>query len=122
MLLPICEECYKKIIATKDRNIVPFPDQGPGMPIKEYHKLFQVYVLGAGYHDMDTKRKNTLFVYGLSDENKEELQQLPFLDNRLKNEDFIENTVLYLSEVEHFKSVIFGRKDSKPADIELRDV
>ena len=122
MLLPICEECYKKIIATKDRSVAPFPDQGPGMPIKEYHKLFQVYVLGAGYHDIGTEKKNKLFVYGLSDENKEELRQLPFLEVRLKTEDFIENTVLYLSEVEHFKSVIFGRKDSKPTDIEPIDL
>jgi hypothetical protein len=122
MLLPICEECYKKIVATKARSILaPAPCQEPGMPIKEYHKLFQSYLVALG-ESIDTERKNRLFVYGLSDENREEVGNLAFLSARFKTEDFIENTVVYLSEMEYFKSVIFGKKDSKPADSMPMDV
>ena len=113
MLVPICEECYKKIVA---RARIPSPCQDPGMPIKEYLKIFQIHLVGLG-NIIDTEAKNRLFVQGLSDENKEEVGKLAFLSARLKTEDFIKNTVCYLSSIEDFKNVIFGKGDIEPMDV-----
>lgn len=111
MLVPICEECYKKIVAKKALPL--FPCQGPDMPIKEYLKLFQMYLVTLG-ESIDTEKRNRLFVHGLSNENRNEIGMLPFISARLKaDEGFIENTVLYLSSVEDYKNVIFGKRDDK---------
>jgi len=108
MLVPICEECYKKQVRSR---VGFFPYQAPDMPIKKYLELFQMYLAGCG--DIETLRKNILFVHGLSDENKKEAGRLPFIEARLNTEDFIKDIMLYLSEVEHYKDVIFGKKDDK---------
>lgn len=113
MLLPICEECYKKIVEMKPR--APPPQQEPGMLITDYFRLFQTYLETAG-NFVDTESKNKLFVSGLSDENREEVSKLPFISARLKTEDFMRNTVSFLLEMNEFKSVFFGKRDRKLAD------
>ena len=42
MLVPICEKCYKKFVATKAK-ISP-PHQDPDISIEEYLKSFQTYI------------------------------------------------------------------------------
>ena len=98
----------------------PFPYQGPDMSVKEYHKLFQMYLIATCCDDIATERKNRLFLFGLTGDNKEEVSRLPFIEARLRTDDFIEDIVLYLSEVERYKDVIFGKRDSKlgPMDVE----
>ena len=116
MLLPICEECYKKFIATKDRNNIYFPYQEPGTSVKEYHKLFQTYLLGSGCHDIATERKNILFVYGLSDENKKEVERFLSLYNiRLVDRNFIAELVCHLVYIEELDN-LFGRNDAVPRE------
>jgi len=111
MLVSICEECYKKIVAKK--TLPSFPCQGHDMPIKEYFKLFQMYLVALG-ESIDTEKRNRLFITGLSKENRNEIGRLPFLGDRLQtDEGFIENTVLYLSSVEDYKNVIFGKRGDK---------
>ncbi len=70
LLVSICEECYKKIVA---RARIPSPCQDPGTPIKEYLKTFQIYL--------------------------------------------VKNTVCYLSSIEDFKNVIFGKGGIEPMDV-----
>jgi hypothetical protein len=127
LLVPICEECFKKIIEEREskvpernsekkdedpireRPIIPPPKQEPGMSVKEYFRRFEIYIFGMDL-PIDTENKNILFVHGLSDENNAEVANLPFLSDRFESEDFISNTVCYLSSIEDFKNAVFGKK------------
>ena len=109
LLVPICEECYKKNVA---RARIPFPYQDPGTPIKEYLKIFQIYLLGF-CNNIDTEAKNRLFVHGLSDKNKEEINRFLSIHNaQLTDKNFVIELVDYLEYVEHLVD-ISGKKDEK---------
>ena len=109
LLVPICEECYKKNVA---RARIPFPYQDPGTPIKEYLKIFQIYLLGF-CNNIDTEAKNRLFVHGLSDKNKEEINRFLSIHNaQLTDKNFVIELVNYLEYLEHLDDVS-GKKDEK---------
>jgi hypothetical protein len=109
MLVPICEECYEKNAA---RARIPFLCQDPGMPIKEYLKIFQIYLLGLG-NNIDTEAKNRLFVHSLSDKNKEEINKfLSIYNAQPTDKNFMIELVNYLEYLEHLDDV-FGKKDEK---------
>ena len=115
MLVPICEECFKKFI--RKRTIIPPPKQEPGMPVKEYFKQFEMFVLGECIPINSAPARN-IFIDGLTNENKEEVKRLSlgFL-SRTIDENYIKDLVNYLSSVEDFKDVIFGKKDLGPMDV-----
>ena len=117
MLVPLCEDCFKKFscIACLDcykesskfrPKKLPPPIQG-NLPIQEYFKLFETFILGSGI-SKDHPGLKTIFINGLSDENKEEVRELPFGAIRS-----IENIVAYLASVEDFKRTILRAGEYK---------
>ena len=82
MLVPICEECFKKFscIAYLDcykesselrpKMLIP-PIQGD-LPIREYFKLFKTFTLALSI-SINNPKLNTIFINGLTNENKEEV-------------------------------------------------
>ena len=109
MLVPICEECYEKTVA---RDRIPLLCQDPGMPIKEYLEIFQMYLLVLG-NNIDTEAKNRIFVCSLSDKNKEEINRFLSIHNaQLTDKNFVIELVNYLEYLEHLDDVS-GKKDEK---------
>jgi hypothetical protein len=117
MLVPICEDCFKKFscIACLDcykesskfrPKILTLPIQGD-LPIQEYFKLFEAFILVSGI-SKDHLGLKFIFINGLSDENKEEVREMPFGAVHP-----IENIVAYLAIVEDFKRSIFGAEEYK---------
>ena len=113
MLGQLCEECFNKFscIAYLDcyrssSKFRPPPIQG-NLPIQEYFKLFETFILGSGI-SKDHLGLKMIFINGLSDENKEEVRELPFGAIRL-----IENIVAYLASVEDFKRTILRAGEYK---------
>src|ERR1051325_4047813 len=117
MLVPICEDCFKKFscIACLDcykesdklRPKMPMPPIQGDLPIQEYFKLFETFisVLGA---NKDNPILKIIFIDGLTNENKKEVREIPFSAVRP-----IENIVAYLAIVEDFKRTIFGAGEYK---------
>ena len=109
MLVPICEECFKKFV--RERSIIPFLKQEPGMPVKEYFKRFEMFILGNCIPINSVPARN-IFIDGLTSENKEEVKHLSLGSlSRTIDENYIKDLVNYLSSVEDFKAVIFGKKN-----------
>ena len=93
-------------------NILP-PEQEPGMPVKEYYKLFQAFIL-LKCIPINSFSARILFIAGLSEENKKEVRRF----TSLHNDRSISDMVCYLSNLEDFRSVIFGKKDDfEPMDV-----
>ena len=126
MLVPMCEECFRKFscIACIDcykgssefRPKLPLsPTQGDNMPIKEYLKLFEAYIVVLGLNEDHPGLKN-IFISGLTYENKKELERLPFL-----SEPSLEHVVAYLSEVEAFKRSIMKYAEGNSVEEIIED-
>jgi hypothetical protein len=115
MLVPMCEDCFKKFscIACLDcykessefRPKRPIPPIQGDLPIREYFKLFEVFTIGSGI-SKDNPGLKTMFINGLSDESKKEIREIPFGAVRP-----IEYIVAYLANVEDYKHIIFGEKN-----------
>ena len=107
MLVPICEKCFEKFV--KKRSIVPLPMQEPGMPVKEYFKLFEMFITVECVPINSVPARN-IFIHGLSNENKEEVKNLSLGSlSRPIDENYIRDLVNYLSSVEDFKHTILGK-------------
>ena len=82
-------------------NSVPTLTQNDGVPVKEYLRMFTVYLTGIGIPPFSEFARQQ-FIYGLSAENKVEVwatfNTLPL----------IKDVVGYLTEVEIFKRIIFN--------------
>lgn len=119
MLVPICEECFKKFV--KEMIVKMPPKQKSGMPVKEYYKLFLVYASSLCVL-IDSTSAREQFVAGLSEENKKEVRSFGSIHNQS-----ISDMVCYLATLEDFRKVIFGNIDGlvpdvKPMDVEPMDV
>ena len=107
MLVPICEKCFEKFV--KKRSIIPLPMQEPGMPVKEYFKLFEFFITVECVPINSVPARN-IFIHGLSNENKEEVKNLSLGSlSRPIDENYIRNLVNCLSSVEDFKHTILGK-------------
>lgn len=112
MLVPMCEDCFKKfsciacIACYKESSELrpkkPMPPIQGDLPIRDYFKLFEGFILISGI-SKDNPGLKTIFINGLSDENKKEIREISFGDVRP-----IEHIVAYLANVEDYKHIIFG--------------
>jgi hypothetical protein len=117
MLVPLCEDCFKKFSciacldcykeSSKFRPKTPIPPIQGNLPIQEYFKLFETFI-SVSCISKDHPGLKMIFINGLSDENKEEVRELPFGAVRP-----IENIVAYLASVEDFKRTVFGAGEYK---------
>jgi hypothetical protein len=113
MLVPICEKCYKKFVATKTK-LSP-PRQDPNMPIKEYFKLFQIYIVTLDDF-IDIEAINNLFINGLSEKNKQKIGNFLSLHNvRPIDRSFTIKFVSYLEYIEELHKV-FDCTNTEPKD------
>jgi len=87
--------------------------QDSGMQVKEYYKLFEMFLLGECIPINSMPARN-LFILGLSKENKKEIESLSLGSlSRPVDENYISDLVNYLSSVEDFRRTVFSGEHTK---------
>ena len=116
MLVPVCKECYEKIINQR-KHIATSPCQGSDVSVKEYFESFKQYLSDVSI-PINSILAKELFIDGLSEENKKEVYRLLRFNDRPVDATYIMDLVCYLSSLEDFRDTIFGKKDElEPLDI-----